>query len=124
MSNQDRARDFIQLIATGEFETAKALLHDEFTFEGPFDTFDRPEPYFAALEQLHGIVAGVQIHRVFHEGDDVCVLYDLMTNSAAGAAFVAEWMRFRYGKIRSIRAVFDARPFAAMFETDAGTTAR
>jgi hypothetical protein len=61
------------------------------------------------------MVLGVKIKKVFVDGDDVCVLYDLSTNSPAGTAFVCEWMRFRGGKIATVRAVFDARPFAAAF---------
>jgi hypothetical protein len=72
-------------------------------------------PYLAALRQLHAMVLGVKIKKVFVDGDDVCVLYDLSTNSPAGTAFVCEWMRFRGGKIATVRAVFDARPFAAAF---------
>jgi SnoaL-like domain len=109
------AEKFIRSIAAGEFETAGQLLGSDFSFEGPFDSFGSAEPYLAALQRLHAMVLGVKIRKVFVEGDDVCVLYDLNTNSPAGTAFVCEWMRLRGGKIASIRAVFDARPFAAAF---------
>jgi hypothetical protein len=109
------ARHFIQSIAAGEFAAARSYLDDHVVFEGPFDSFDNAEAYLAALRRLHPIVAGVEIRKVFADGDDVCVLYDLKTSGAAGSAFVCEWMAFRHGKIARVRAVFDARPFAAMF---------
>jgi hypothetical protein len=116
MSNAaDAAETFIQSIAAGEFEAARQFLGSDFSFEGPFDTFSSAEPYLAAIRQLHAMVLGVKIKKVFADGDDVCVLYDLSTNSPAGTAFICEWMRFRGGKIASVRAVFDARPFAAAF---------
>jgi SnoaL-like protein len=111
----DVAEKFIQSIAAGKFEAARQLLASDFSFVGPFDTFDSAEPYLAALQRLHPMVSGVKIRKLFVDGDDVCVLYDLSTNSPAGTAFVCEWMQLRGGKIASVRAVFDARPFAAAF---------
>ena len=49
------------------------------------------------------------------DGNDVCMLYDMVTNTPAGTAFIAEWIEVKGDKIASIRTVFDARPFAAMF---------
>ncbi len=43
------------------------------------------------------------------------VLYEMVTNTPAGTAFIAEWYQVRGGKIAALRAVFDARPFAALF---------
>ena len=111
----DIAEKFIKSIAAGEFAAARQLLGNEFSFEGPFDTFSNAEPYLAALQRLHAMVLGVEIKKVFVDGDDVCVLYDLETNGPAGTALICEWMQFRGGKIASVRAVFDAMPFAAAF---------
>ena len=71
------ARHFIQSIAAGEFAAARSYLDDHVAFEGPFDSFDNAEAYLAALRRLHPSVAGVEIRKVFADGDDVCVLYDL-----------------------------------------------
>jgi hypothetical protein len=49
------------------------------------------------------------------DGDDVCVLYGMVTNMQAGTAFIAEWYQVWGGKIAPLRAVFDARPFAPLF---------
>jgi hypothetical protein len=51
---------------------------------------------------------------MFVDGDDVCMFYDLVTNSPAGTALVAEWHHVSGGKIDRIRVVFDARPFAPL----------
>jgi len=39
----------------------------------------------------------------------------MVTKTPAGTAFIAEWIHVKGDKIASIRTVFDARPFAAMF---------
>jgi hypothetical protein len=46
----------------------------------------------------------------------VNVLCELVMKAPAPpATFVSEWYRVKDGKIASVRVVFDARPFAAMF---------
>jgi hypothetical protein len=104
---------FKQAMKSGDVAGARKLVHDDMTFVGPFDKFDRPEPYFAALGKLASMVKSVTVHRMFAAGDDVCVLYDMETT--AGTSFIAEWLQLRAGKIAAIRTVFDPRPFAAMF---------
>ena len=74
-----------------------------------------PDPYLESLRKLHHIIERVNVQKMFADGDDVCLLYDMVTNTPAGTAFIAEWHQVRKGKIRAIRVVFDARPFAAMF---------
>jgi hypothetical protein len=102
-------------IGAGDYDAARKHMHDDMTFRGPIDTFHKPEPYLESLKKLHQIVKGIHVHKTFVDGDDVCTLYDMETNSPAGTAFIAEWHRVRGNKVASIRVVFDARPFAAMF---------
>jgi hypothetical protein len=45
----------------------------------------------------------------------------MVTETPAGTAFVCEWYKVKGEKISSVRVVFDARPFAAMFAGKAGT---
>ena len=106
---------FQQAIGKGDIAAARKLVQDNLSFRGPLETFDRPEPYLESLKKLHHIVERIDMLKVFAEGSDVCLLYDMVTNTPAGTAFIAEWHQVRAGKIASIRVVFDARPFAAMF---------
>jgi hypothetical protein len=39
----------------------------------------------------------------------------ILSATPAGTAFIVEWYQVRGDKIAALRAVFDARPFAAMF---------
>lgn len=98
-----------------DWKAARGFLADHhFRFDGPFDSFTTAEEYLAAIQKLHGMVERVDPHHLFVDGDDVCVLYDLVTNSPAGTAFICEWHHVTNGKIDKIRVVFDARPFAPM----------
>src|SRR5262249_6044262 len=111
----ETVQGFMQAIGKGDFAAARKLVQDNLAFRGPLETFDKPEPYLESLKKLHHIGQRVDMHKNFYDGNDVCLLYDMVTNTPAGTAFIAEWYQVRGGKIASIRVVFDARPFAAMF---------
>jgi SnoaL-like domain len=113
---KDVVNGFQKALGNGDFKTARTYLDDHLRFVGPFETFDRPEPYLESLERLHHIIARVDPKKMFVDGDDVCLLYDMVTNTPAGTAFIAEWHRVKDNKIASIRVVFDPRPFAPMFK--------
>jgi len=116
MSNTaEVVQGFQRSLGQGDFVAARKLLADDLSFKGPFDNFNKPEPYLEALKKLHHIVKGVKVHKLFADGADACLLYDMETNTPAGTAFISEWYQVRDGKIGSIRVVFDARPFAPMF---------
>jgi len=95
----------------GDFGAARKLVHDDLAFHGPIDQFDKPEALFEALKTLLPIVERTEVRKVFADGNDVCVLYDLVTKTS-GAELIVEWFKVRDDKIATIRVVFDARPFA------------
>jgi ketosteroid isomerase-like protein len=109
------AEEFFDAWTSKDFQRARGLLHDDLRFEGPIDTFNDAESYLASLEQLSQIVTGADKRKVFVDGDDVCVIYDLHT-APVPSSRTCEWYRLRDGRIASVSVVFDARPFAAMFE--------
>jgi ketosteroid isomerase-like protein len=99
-----------------DFDAARAQLHDDLSFRGPFDTFERADDFIRAVAGLAPIVAGIELRRTFANGDEVCLLYDMVTNTPAGTQPIAEWYRVRGDKIASIQAYFDSQPFAALRE--------
>jgi len=102
-------------LAQGDYDTARRLMQDNMTFQGPLDTFNTADQYLEAARRLASIIQRIDLKKVFVDGDDVCVLYEMVTNTPAGTAFIAEWYQVKGGKIAALRAVFDARPFAALF---------
>src|SRR5438093_655778 len=79
-----------QALGKGDFADARKYLHDDLSFVGPFESFNRPEPYLEALGKLHHIIARVEPRKTFVDGDDVYLLYDMVTNTPAGTAFVCD----------------------------------
>ena len=72
---------FLTAWTTGDFGTARSLLHDDVSFSGPIDRFDNADAYLGALKGLSQIVKAAEEQKVFVDGNDVCVIYDLVTNT-------------------------------------------
>jgi len=108
-------QQFQQAVGKGDFSAARQLLQDNLSFRGPIDTFHKPEPYLEALKKLQPIIQRVDILKTFADGNDVCVLSEMVTNTPIGTAFRSGWYQVKGGKISSVRMVFDARPWVAMF---------
>ena len=98
-----------------DFEKARSLLHDDLSFKGPIETLDNADALIESIKGLAQIVTGAERRALLERGDQVVVIYDLHTVPIPTAP-VAEWYTVRDGKIASMQAFFDARPFAAMFE--------
>jgi ketosteroid isomerase-like protein len=111
---RDVVLEFQNSLGRGDFAGARKLLHDNLEFRGPFDTFHKADDYLHALQKLSAIIERVDIKNVLDDGNNVSLFCDLVTKTV-GTSFVAELYQIRDGKIASVRAVFDTRPFAAMF---------
>src|SRR5450755_3933032 len=107
------AESFFDAWTSKDFQRARELLHDDVSFEGPIDSFSDADSYLASLQQLSGIVTGAEKRKVFLDGEDFCVIYDLKT-APVPSTRTCEWYRVRNGKVASVSVVFDARPFAAL----------
>ena len=110
--SEDVVERYRSALAKGDLDTARALLADDLRFEGPFDTFETADDYWRAFQGLMNVVESVEQHHVSSSGDQVVVLYDMVTNTPAGTQLVCEWYGVGGGKISWIRALFDSAPFA------------
>ena len=110
MTAADVVESYSRALSARDFETARSLLADDLRFEGPIDTFDRADDYINAIKGLLSMARGFEHQAAIAQGDDVAVFYRLDTPVAL--APVAEWYRIQGGKIKELRAYFDARPFA------------
>jgi ketosteroid isomerase-like protein len=98
---------------SGDFATTRALLDDEVTFVGPLGTTEGADAYVSGVQGFAQMITSADVHKVIGDGDDVCIVYDLVTTTPAGTVPTAGWYHLRDGKIVSIRVFFDARPFEA-----------
>lgn len=97
------------LIERRDFKSARSYLKDNVSYVSPLNSFDRLEPYLKYNESLH--LPKPDIKKVFTDGDDVCLLYEMTSTTPPAMLFVSMWVHVDGGKISSIRLVFDPRPF-------------
>ena len=116
MSAKDVVMGFQTAMGNGDMKAARGFLADNLSFVGPLESFQSPEPYLAALGRLAPIIQRVEMKRMFFDGDEAALFYDLVTNSPAGTQPCAEWYTVKGNQISHIRVLFDARPFAPMME--------
>jgi hypothetical protein len=99
--------------SSGDFDAARALLDDHVQFNGPLGHTEGADDYIAGVRGLAEAIDRVEPRRVFGEGDDVCIVYDIVTRPGAAPVPSAGWYRVRHGRIVAINAFFDARAFVA-----------
>jgi ketosteroid isomerase-like protein len=98
--------------SSGDFDAVRGLLDERVQFTGPLGHTEGADAYIEGVRGFAKTIQSVEQRRVFGDGDDVCIIYDLVTKSAAAAIPTAGWYRVRHGRIVSITAFFDARPLA------------
>src|SRR5579859_6759416 len=82
--------------------TPRRYLADRFSFAGPAARIADPDQYLRATEHVARAVRRVETHRVFVDGQDVCVFYDLHIDHPVDAVAVAEWYQLEGDRITSI----------------------
>lgn len=107
---------YFELWSRKDYQASRTYLADDLHFEGPFDTFDRADDLIAALTRLGPVVREIRRRKIFAEGENVCVTYDMVIVNLAEPVRITEI--FTVGtteKITSISAFFDPRPFVSIF---------
>jgi hypothetical protein len=98
---------YVRSLDAQDYETAGKYLSDHVHVIGPSgESFKEPGEFIDMLRQYRG---KYDLKKVFAEGNDVCLLYDLTTPSAT--VYMCSWYQVEGGKIASIRTVFDPRSF-------------
>ena len=110
-SAKEIVMEFLQAI-TGEhrdFKTARSYVKDNVSYVSPLNSFDSAEPYLKYNESLH--LPKLDIKKIFTDGDDVCILHETNLTKPPATVFTSLWFHVDGGKISSLRALFDPRPF-------------
>ena len=94
---------------SGDFARTRALLHDDATFDGPLGEARGGDRYVESVRGFARTIDRAEVHKVIAEGDDVCVVYDLVTRAGMAIPTVGIY-RVEDDRVRSVRAYFDPRP--------------
>ena len=104
------AAECLRAWTSGHAASARILLHDDVTFDGPLGSVRGADDYVTGLERLSETVSGAEIRQVVADGDEVCLIYDLVAGDPPVTIPTVGWYHMREGKIAAIRAFFDPRP--------------
>lgn len=119
---------YLDAVSRQQYDELEELLVPDLRFKGPAMTRTSAQEFIGALKRLAAIHLRTEVQRVFVDGDDVCVIYDFVTDTTAGALPAIEWLHFDGGRIGSINLYYDRLPWqtvmAAIAERAAGATAR
>jgi YHS domain-containing protein len=107
----------------GDSQEARRCLADDLTFSGPAVAFSTADAYLKAAAHARRAAKGVEKRKVFADGPDVCIFYDLLIDHPVGSVPIAEWYHLDGDKIVAIRSILDTAPFAARAGAQRGETA-
>jgi hypothetical protein len=100
---------YIKALNSEDYNAAAEYLNDEVRIIGPAgESFSKPEEFIDMLRQYRG---KYEMKKYFSDGDDVCLLYDLVTQ--VKKVYMSSWYHTSRGKIDFIRTIFDPSQFSS-----------
>ena len=113
MTNDPRsiALAYIEGCSRKDFDAVAKLLAADVKFNGPNSKIAGADPYVAVLRRIAPVWVRSEVRKVFAEGNDVCVIYDFVTDTPAGAVPTVEWLRIENGRVASVQLFFDRVTF-------------
>lgn len=96
---------FINALNAEDFTAAREYAQEDLTFVGVLGTRNGADAYFADMSRMK---LKYDVKKVFVDGDDVCLLYDIAMGDKI--IFSCGWYQLINNKINSFRVVFDPRP--------------
>ena len=127
MTTTDRktlALEYLNAVGAQQYRKLEALLAPDLQVRGPAATRTSAVDFLGALKRLGAIHVRNEVKRVFADGDEVCVIYDFVTDTPAGALTTIEWLRFEGDRIRSIDLYYDQLPWQKVMAVIAERAAR
>jgi len=98
---------YIRALDGGRYEEALAHLHERVRIRGPGgESYGKPTDFIEMLRKYKG---KYDVKKLFVDGGDVCVLYDLVTTGPT--VYMSSWYQVKDGLIVSINTIFDPRAF-------------
>jgi ketosteroid isomerase-like protein len=110
-SPRDIALAYVDALAAHDYERLDKLLASDVVLVGPAATRSGKADLLTAFRRLGAIHVKSAVTKVFVDGADVCVIYDLVTDTAAGAVPTVEWIHVESGAIRAIHLYYDQLPW-------------
>jgi limonene-1,2-epoxide hydrolase len=105
ISSKETVLLFINAMNAEDFEAARKYVSDDLKFIGVMGTRDGADAYFKDMSKMK---FKYDLKKVFTEGDDVCLWYDI--NMGGKTIFTSGWYHVEDGKVEWFKVLFDPRP--------------
>jgi hypothetical protein len=102
---------YIEGCGAKRWDQVAALLAPDLKFTSPGNDVTGAPAYLAVLKRLGPVWVRSDVKQVFSAGPEVCVIYDFVSDSAAGAVPLVEWLTVEGGRIARARLFFDRLAF-------------
>lgn len=111
----DKSRDivdrYMSAYYSGNVEGAGAYLAKDLHWTGPGAHFDSADAFIRGSAHAARALRGHEIRKIFVDGDDVCVFFDVLLDHQVKRMAMVNWYRLGGGRIVSIHTLFDTGPF-------------
>ena len=97
---------YIEAVGGKDFDRVAELLHPEVEFVTSGPRIQGIPAYVGALRRLAPIIVRNDVHSTVVDGNDVAIVYDFVTDTAAGSVPTVEWLTTEAGRIRTSRLIF------------------
>jgi predicted SnoaL-like aldol condensation-catalyzing enzyme len=116
MTTGDVATAYITAFCSGNYERARELVAEDFSFHGPFIQASSRDEFFAGAAPLQPLLRGHRLLREWDDDGEVCAIYDMQleTPAGSGAVTICDWLKVQGGHVVSERLVFDTAEFNAI----------
>jgi limonene-1,2-epoxide hydrolase len=111
---QNTVTAFYASIEREDFEALRGLLRDDLAFEGPVGAVEGADAFVGMVQKMSALTEGFNVKHLFVDGEQACCVFDLVTATPIGESPVAEYFQLEGGRIASIRAHYDSRPWIAL----------
>lgn len=115
-SPKELALAYLEAAGRQDFGQVEGLLHSDVWCQGPSASWSSRLDFVASLKRMSAIHLRNELVRAFAEGDEVCLIYQFVTDTPLGKLPIIEWLRFREGRICSINLYYDRLPWQTVME--------
>jgi SnoaL-like domain len=115
MNPEATALAYLDAVAKKDLGRLESLVTPDVQFTGPVSQLRGLRDLRSAFERISAVHVRSDIKRVFSDGNDVCVIYDFVTDTA-GALPTIEWLTCANGRIANIKLYYDQVPWLKIRE--------
>lgn len=109
--------DYTTAVSDGNFEGLAELVHPDATFGGTVSADAQGvDAFVQGFRNLRPITLRTDVHHTIVDGERAAVMYDLVTDTEAGAVLCSEFLTIHDGMVTSSTLIFDWRRWPAVID--------